>query len=73
MRKSLPALVLLLLFGGCDTSTSKLSAAQESRFQTEGVKRRMDDAVFRYTRDPGGRDERLRLFAEGEGGSARAS
>jgi len=58
MRKSLPAFALLLLLGGCETSTSKLSAAQESRFQSEGIKRRADDVVFRYTKDPGGRDER---------------
>jgi hypothetical protein len=58
MRKSLPALALLLSVASCDTSTSKLSAGQESQFQTEGIKRRADDLVFRYTRDPGGRDER---------------
>jgi hypothetical protein len=58
MRKSLRAIALLLVLGGCDTSTSKLSAAQAARFQSEGIKRQADNVVFRYTRDPGGRDER---------------
>jgi hypothetical protein len=35
-----------------------LSAAQEQRFQAEGIRRKADDIVFRFTRDPGGRSER---------------
>jgi len=42
----------------CETSTSKLSADRERQFQSEGVTRRADDVLFRYTRDPGGRTER---------------
>jgi hypothetical protein len=52
-----PAAVMLL-WGGCDASTSRLSAQQESQFEAEGIKRRADDIVFRYTKDPGGRGER---------------
>ena len=44
--------------GGCDTSTARLSAEQQRRFETEVITRRADDVTFRYTRDPGGRDER---------------
>ena len=58
MRISLPAIALVVLFGACDTSTSKLTAAQQAQFQSEGIKRQANDVVFRYTRDPGGRDER---------------
>jgi hypothetical protein len=43
---------------GCDRSTARLPAAQERQFQNEGIRRRADDVIFRWTRDPGGRDER---------------
>lgn len=42
----------------CDVSTSKLTAEQEKRFAAEGVVRRADDLMFRYTRDPRGSSER---------------
>lgn len=47
-----------LALSSCDVSTSKLTALQEKNFAAEGVVRRADDLVFRYTRDPGGRTER---------------
>jgi len=50
--------VSLLAVAGCETSTSRLTAEQQRRFESEVITRRADDLVFRYTRDPGGRDER---------------
>jgi hypothetical protein len=50
--------IMLLGFAACDRSTSRLSAEQQRRFQSEGIRRRADDIVFRFTRDPGGRSER---------------
>ena len=50
-------LVLALLVAACRERTGKLSPVQESRFAEEGVVRRADDLVFRFTRDPGGRRE----------------
>jgi hypothetical protein len=44
-----------LLVGGCDRSTAKLTPAQEQQFAAEGILRRADDQIFRYTRDPGRR------------------
>lgn len=49
---------MLLAVVACDTSTSRLTREEESRFASEGVVRRADDVVFRYTKDPGGRSER---------------
>jgi hypothetical protein len=50
--------VLAAVTASCDRSTSRLSAEQERRFQSEGIRRKEDDIVFRFTRDPGGRSER---------------
>ena len=52
--------LLLLTFGvaGCDTGTSRISAEQERQFQAEGIRRKEDDVIFRFTRDAGGRSER---------------
>ena len=50
-------LALALLVSGCQERTGKLPAAQESRVAEEGVVRRAEDLVFRFTRDPGGRRE----------------
>lgn len=50
--------LLAVVAGSCDRSTSRLSAEQERRFQSEGIRRKEDDIVFRFTRDPGGRSER---------------
>jgi hypothetical protein len=60
MLRSLGVLsaALLVATGACDRTTSRLSQAQEQRFQAEGVRRKADDIMFRYTRDPGGRSER---------------
>ena len=49
---------MLLSMSACDRSTSHLSAEQERRFQSEGIRRKADDINFRFTRDPGGRSER---------------
>jgi hypothetical protein len=60
-RSFLGIIALITVFAsaaGCDRSTSKLTADQEQRFQSEGITRRADDLTFRYTRDPGGRGER---------------
>jgi hypothetical protein len=46
------------IFGACDRSTSRLTSDQQARFQAEGIRRRADDIVFRFTRDPGGRSVR---------------
>ena len=48
----------LTVFGACDRSTSRLTAEQQALYQAEGIRRRADDIVFRFTRDPGGRGER---------------
>jgi hypothetical protein len=58
VRAAAVAVLLLLAATGCDSTTSKLSAAEEQRFAAEGVSRRADDMDFRYTRDAGGRDAR---------------
>jgi hypothetical protein len=42
----------------CDNSTSRLTSQQEQQFAAEGILRRADDQIFRYTSDPGGRGER---------------
>ena len=48
----------LVSISACERSTARLSADRERQFQNEGVRRRADDLVFRWTRDAGGRDER---------------
>jgi hypothetical protein len=56
-RKIIYVLALaMLVVTGCDSTTSKLSAADEQRFAAEGIVRRADDATFRFTRDYGGRN-----------------
>jgi hypothetical protein len=55
---SLVVLVSSLAAVRCDTSTSRLTAEQNQRFEAEGITRRADDLTFRFTRDPGGRSER---------------
>lgn len=55
---SILAAASLIVLGGCDRSTSRLTADQQARFQSEGIRRRADDIIFRFTRDPGGRSER---------------
>ena len=58
MRLAGGALLLALVAGaGCRERTGALRPELERRFAEEGVVRRADDLVFRYTRDPGGRRE----------------
>ena len=57
-RFAVMAAVLLAATSACDRSTSRLSQAEQQRFQSEGIRRKADDVVFRYTKDPGGRSER---------------
>ena len=49
-----PALAVMVV--GCGEKTGALTAAQEERLQSEGLVRRADDLVFRYTHDTGRRD-----------------
>jgi hypothetical protein len=59
MRLRLAAALLALLAVGCGYGrTDALSSQLEERFAREEVVRRAADLEFRYTRDPGGRDER---------------
>jgi hypothetical protein len=46
-----------LPLAACAERTGALSAAQEERFTREGVRRRAEDLVFRFTREPGSRRE----------------
>jgi hypothetical protein len=41
---------------GCSEKTGALTAAQQQRLQSEGLVRRADDLMFRYTHDAGRRD-----------------
>ena len=50
-----PALAVMVVVG-CGEKTGALTAAQEERLQSEGLVRRADDLVFRYTHDAGRRD-----------------
>ena len=47
-----------LVIGACRETSGALSPQQERRFAAETIVRRADDMIFRYTRDPGGREER---------------
>jgi hypothetical protein len=47
-----------LLVAACQRGTGALPEAQRARFAAEGIVRRADDLVFRYTETPGRRDER---------------
>ena len=40
----------------CQEHTGALTATQQQRLHAEGVVRRADDLIFRYTHDAGGRD-----------------
>ncbi len=48
----------VLAVTACDSTTAKLSAAEEQRFAAEGISHRANDVDFRYTRDAGGREAR---------------
>jgi hypothetical protein len=49
------ALLLVLALGGCAEKTGAISAEQQRRLDAEGVVRRADDQVFRYTHGSGTR------------------
>jgi hypothetical protein len=53
-------LVLLagLLLSTCQRGTGALPEAQRARLEAEGIVRRADDLMFRYTETPGRRSER---------------
>jgi hypothetical protein len=51
-------LAAVVMSAACERGTARLTSEQEARFQAEGIVRRADDLMFRYTRDPGGRSER---------------
>ncbi len=57
-RLTLAALAVMIPAGCGDQGTARLTPAQEQRYASEGIARRAADLTFRYTRDPGGRDER---------------
>jgi hypothetical protein len=48
-------LALTASLAGCNQTTARLTPEQEQRLQAEGVLRRADDLVFRYTRGSGTR------------------
>jgi hypothetical protein len=49
-------LLLLLTLAGCAEKTGALTPEEEQQFASEGILRRGDDLVFRYTRGSGTRD-----------------
>ncbi|MEZ0332537.1 MAG: hypothetical protein ACAI18_00905 [Gemmatimonadales bacterium] len=51
------ALVLAVALPGCTEGTSALPRAREEQLVSEGIRRRGGDLVFRFTRNPGGRQE----------------
>ena len=53
---ALAAAVLVLGAAGCLEKTGSLTAAQQQRLEAEGLVRRGDDLMFRYTHDAGRRD-----------------
>ena len=46
----------LALTAGCQEKTSTLTPTQQHRLESEGIVRRADDLIFRYTHDVGRRD-----------------
>jgi len=46
----------VILATGCQEKTGALTAAQQQRLDGEGVVRRAEDLIFRYTHDAGSRD-----------------
>jgi hypothetical protein len=51
-----PRLVMLLALAACAEKTGALTPEQEQQFASEGVVRRADDLMFRYTSGSGTRD-----------------
>ena len=58
VRAGVAKALIVLAATSCDSTTAKLSAAEEQRFAAEGINHRANDLDFRYTRDAGGRDAR---------------
>jgi hypothetical protein len=56
MAIAISACALALGTTGCQEKTSALTAAQQQRLDSEGIVRRADDLMFRYTHDAGRRD-----------------
>jgi hypothetical protein len=50
------ALAVVGLLSACQEKTGALTAEQRTRFESEGIVRRADDLIFRYTHDAGRRD-----------------
>ena len=49
-------LVLAMALGGCAEKTGAITPEQQRRLDAEGIVRRADDQVFRYTHGSGTRD-----------------
>jgi hypothetical protein len=50
------AFVLVLALGGCVEKTGAITPEQQQRLDAEGIVRRADDQIFRYTHGSGTRD-----------------
>lgn len=48
--------LLLAATAGCSEKTGELTPSQQQRLQSEGIVRRADDLMFRFTHDAGRRD-----------------
>lgn len=49
-------LVLALVLGACSQKTGAITPEQQQRLDAEGIVRRADDQIFRYTHGSGTRD-----------------
>jgi len=57
VRRPVGALLLACaITTGCHEKTGGLTPAQQQRLESEGIVRRADDLIFRYTHDAGRRD-----------------
>lgn len=57
MRDTVLLLAAVVLAGaGCSEKTGALTPAEQHRIDSEGLVRRADDLIFRYTHDAGRRD-----------------
>src|SRR5690349_8356420 len=50
------AIVIAGLAGGCQQKTGALTPSEQQRIDSEGLVRRADDLIFRFTHDAGRRD-----------------
>ena len=51
--RAAPVFFAVLSMAGCHESTGALSREREAQLTAERIRRRADDLVFRFTRDPG--------------------